>query len=100
VYRLPPQLGVYELTWKGQPLGGDEVRTDGTVMRKYAANLLSPEESFVPTAKSISLASEVVQGQGPSGSAITMRELWPYALMFVLLVLMVEWYIYNKKVQI
>jgi hypothetical protein len=41
-----------------------------------------------------------VQGQGPSGSAITMRELWPYALMFVLLVLMVEWYIYNKKVQI
>lgn len=100
VYRLPPQLGVYELRWKGQPLGGDSVQGDGSVLRKYTANLLSPAESFVPSAKSIELASTVVQGQGPQGSAVTMRETWPYALMFVIFILMIEWYIYNRKVQI
>jgi hypothetical protein len=101
VYRLPPQLGIYELSWKGQPLGGDVVQGDGSVMRKYAANLLSSNESFVPTAPTLELASTVVQGQAsPTGGALTMRELWPYVLMGVLVVLLVEWYVYNRKVQI
>jgi hypothetical protein len=101
VYRLPPQLGIYELKWKGQPLGGDSVQGDGVVMRKYAANLLSSEESFVPSAKKLELASAVVQGQAaPSGGATTMLELWPYVLMGVLAILLLEWYVYNRKVQI
>lgn len=101
VYRLPPQLGIYELKWKGQPLGGDSVEGDGVVMRKYAANLLSSEESFVPSAKKLELASAVVQGQAaPSGGATTMLELWPYVLMGVLAILLLEWYVYNRKVQI
>jgi hypothetical protein len=101
VYRLPPQLGIYELKWKGQPLGGDSVPGDGVVMRKYAANLLSSVESFVPSAKKLELASAVVQGQAaPSGGATTMLELWPYVLMGVLAILLLEWYVYNRKVQI
>ncbi len=101
VYRLPPQLGIYELKWKGQPLGGDSVQGDGVVMRIYAANLLSSEESFVPSAKKLELASAVVQGQAaPSGGATTMLELWPYVLMGVLAILLLEWYVYNRKVQI
>jgi hypothetical protein len=101
VYRLPPQLGIYELKWKGQPLGGDSVQGDGVVMRKYAANLLSSVESFVPSAKKLELASAVVQGQAaPSGGATTMLELWPYVLMGVLAILLLEWYVYNRKVQI
>ncbi|MCC6677846.1 MAG: VWA domain-containing protein [Phycisphaerales bacterium] len=89
--------GAYELSWIGPAGPGD--RTDGgRVSRTYAANLLDSAESDIAAAQELTLASSVVQARQTGATAT--RKLWPWLILGALAILMLEWFVYNKKVQV
>jgi hypothetical protein len=64
-----------------------------------AVNMLSPGESDVATAPASLVESKLANATSAAASQGTVR-LWPYALVLMLIVLLVEWFIYNRKVTI
>ena len=94
--------GVYEVTWDGSTVPGD-VRNpaNNRALRIYAANMLDGKESDVPAEEKIALAAgEPVASKTLASSRAGDVRLWPYLLMLGLVVVMVEWYIYNRKVYV
>lgn len=90
--------GLYRLRWSG-PSGPVDAVNDGVVSRVYAANLLDQDESDVPAAPGIILASQEVTA-AESENEESVKRYWPYLLLGVLGVLMLEWWIYNRKVAV
>jgi hypothetical protein len=101
VYRIPPTTGVYEVTWEGTAAPGDirEGGDTGRVLRIFAANLLDQQESDVPTAQQLELATKVEQAAA-SATGKGDRRLWPYLILLGLAVVLLEWFIYNRKVYV
>jgi hypothetical protein len=81
-------LGVYTAEWGS---GGDAQR------RRFAVNLLDPDES------NLSPVSQFQVGDNTVTAGDTRRvpfELWKVILAVGLVVILVEWWIYNRRVQI
>lgn len=91
------RAGVYRLTWKGGAAPGD-LQENGRTIRRIPANLLDPQESVVGATTSVELASRVVTSK--DGTFKGDRRLWPYLLLACAGLLMLEWFIYNRKVHI
>ncbi|MDX2148917.1 MAG: BatA and WFA domain-containing protein [Planctomycetota bacterium] len=90
--------GVYQVTWRGQ--AGTSDLTDGSVVRRpFAANLMDSTETLVPAAAKLPLAGVVVAA-GDSGRLALDRKLWPWLLLGALAIVMIEWYVYNRKVHL
>jgi len=87
VYGPVERVGVHRIQWEG---GG---------RRAFAANLLDPTESDVRTADKIELAGGEYGAQ-TSGAARSVVRLWPWLLLAALAIMLFEWYIYNRKVQV
>jgi hypothetical protein len=83
-YGNTTELGVYEATW------GDQTR-------RFAVNLFDPNESQIEPRPSVKIGETQVQA-GPTRRQP--RELWRWAVVFGLLFLLVEWWIYNRRVQV
>ena len=64
----------------------------------YAANILDPTESLIAPNKHFTVGAEDVQTV--SGDIKVNEPLWPYAVAVAMLVLLLEWWIYNKRVMI
>ncbi len=92
------RAGLYRLRWTG-PAGPVDAVSGDRVSRVYATNLLDQDESDVPAAPGIVLASQQVSASDAQNEA-SVRRYWPYLLLGVLAVLMLEWYIYNRKVAV
>ena len=87
--RLPSieRVGVY-----GLEIGNEQARF-------FSANLLDSNESRIEPASEIVLSGEVVKAQD-KGTSRPNVPLWPFLVMFVLVLACVEWVIYNSKVRI
>jgi len=88
--------GVYELSWRGDA-GATDTRRDGRVVRRFAANLLDPRESRVGALAQLPLSDRVVGASGPGGVE-RVRQWWPWFLVAALIVMIAEWWVYNRKV--
>jgi hypothetical protein len=73
---------------------------DGAVSGRelYAVSLCDDGESDIAPATTLVLGSAPVEGQ--AGARNVMRPIWPWLLAGVLVVLTLEWIIYNKRVLI
>ena len=91
------RAGVYRLTWKGAAAPGDLVE-NGRSIRRIPANLLDPQESVVAATGSVELASRIVRSN--DGTFLGDQRLWPYLVLACAGLLMLEWFIYNRKVHI
>ncbi len=93
-----PKVGVYTVRWTGAAAAGD--RKDGArVLREYAVNLLDPAESDIRAAEQIKVATDVaVAKPGDTGRAV--RSIWPWMILAALAVVMLEWFVYNRKVHV
>ncbi|MEZ6241573.1 MAG: VWA domain-containing protein [Phycisphaerales bacterium] len=91
-------VGVYRLRWTGAA-GATDQRDGQRVTRHFAANLTDPDESNVTAATQITLGTETKSAE-QSGADEAVKRYWPYLLMVALGVLMVEWWIYNRKVAV
>jgi hypothetical protein len=78
--------GVYEVQW-----GGDRAP------QHFAVNLFDSDESDILTRKELTIGS----GEAVEGSAareVARKETWKTLLLIGLAVLLVEWYLYNRRV--
>lgn len=90
--------GIYTVSWVGQATATD-VTDSGRAQRAIAANLLDPAESDLGTVPELSMGSEVFQAT-PDKQVNLTRKLWPWLLLGALAIVMLEWYVYNRKVAI
>ncbi|HEX8875684.1 MAG TPA: VWA domain-containing protein [Phycisphaerales bacterium] len=89
------RAGVYRLSWKGPPAPGDLAEGPRST-RRVPANLLDAPESVVASKNQIALASRLVNAAGSDAFKGDQR-LWPWLLLACAAMLMIEWYVYNKK---
>lgn len=93
-----PKVGIYTASWTGPGAAGD-VTTGSVSKRRLAVNLLDPAESDIRAAEEIKLAStDAAANKGDTGGSV--RILWPWMLLAALAVVMLEWFIYNRKVHV
>ena len=81
------EVGVYEVSWEDQT-------------RRFAVNLFPQpdhDESDLAPAAEVKIGEQTVTAGEPRKQP---RDLWKYAVLAGLAVLMGEWWIYNKRVQI
>lgn len=90
--------GVYTVSWSGQATALDTV-SGGRAQRPIAANLLDPAESDLGTVPLLSMGSDEFQAN-PDREVNLTRKLWPWLLLGALVIVMLEWYVYNRKVAI
>ncbi len=90
--------GIYELSWVG-PAGPTDRKDGNTASRGYAANLSDPFESNIGAVEVIETGSRVASASA-SSSSVADKRLWPYLLLAALAIIMIEWFVYNRKVYI
>ena len=102
----PGQLSFSETS----QLGVYDVSDQGNVVKRFAVNLFDPAESDlslkvtagdeqgVQVVDSLSIGYVDVEAKSPS--APVRRELWKLLLIAALVVLVLEWYIYNRRVYV
>ena len=86
VFTDTTQVGVYTVFVDGEPFG------------RFAANLLNPQESDLSPPQlvddpSAGEGTEQVQSNLPEVN----KEIWAYAVLLALLLLVVEWWIYHQN---
>ncbi len=91
-HELPEVAG----TFAGATVAGFYSVERGEAKTEFCANLLSPAESDI-TPRMLK-ASGGVEVAGSEGVARTNRPLWPFLAVAALVVLMVEWYCYHRRV--
>ena len=91
------RVGVHTLTWSGDATPTDDL-IEGRPARRVAANLLDPFESDITPSESVALASEIVSAASQRESGV--ERYWRYLLLVALAIIMLEWYIYNRKVYV
>jgi hypothetical protein len=80
-----PRVGIYQVRWAGK------------LQRSFAVNLLDSAESDVVPRPSIDIGDErIVAGETRS----TPRDVWKWVALIALILLVLEWYIYNRRVYI
>ena len=99
VYGPVSRAGVYEVSWAGEP-GPRDVTVGGRAVRVIAANLLDPAETDIRAAETLDLASRIVPATDADTGASERRRLWPWLLAAALGVIMVEWWVYNRRVRL
>lgn len=97
VYGPVERVGVYRVRWNGSPGAMDAV-VSGRNVRTYAANLGDSQESQVAAKEQLDVAEQRVAATG--GSTEGTRNLWPWLLLAALGVMLLEWYIFNRKVYV
>lgn len=81
--------GIYTV----EVLRGDEV----SQRAGFAVNLFSPVESTITPQESISLSGAEIT---PAlRDEVGQREFWPWAALAAILILLIEWYVYQRRVQ-
>ncbi len=91
-------LGVYEITWKGIAGPGDR-QDGGRAVRPYAADLLDSQESDIGATDELMLATGSVTRLQQQRANLTTK-LWPYFVLGALGLVMLEWFVYNRKVHV
>jgi hypothetical protein len=81
--------GVYRI----DVLNGSEIIQTSS----FAVNLFAPNESNITPQTSISLSGNEV---APSArEEIGQQEFWPWVALLALIVLLIEWYVYQRRIQ-
>lgn len=91
------RAGLHAIRWSGPAGPGDRIE-GGRASRLIAANLLDPGESDIAPPDAVALASRIVPASARQESAVL--RLWRWLLLAALAVMLLEWYIYNRKVRL
>ncbi len=91
------RAGLYTLRWRGDT-GPLDVSDGGEAVRPIASNLLDAFESDIAPESEVALASRIVSSS--SRESMGVRRYWRWLLLGSLLVMMLEWYVYNRKVRL
>jgi len=90
--------GVYTFSWLG-PQGASDVLVEGRTRRAISVNLADSFESDLATAPPEAISASLL-GASSGQDVLATRALWPWLVMLAIAVLLLEWYVYNRKVTI
>lgn len=94
------EIGLYALSWTGVP-GPSDTRDGSRSVRQFAVNLASSRASDITPQRELVIRAERVGATGvDEGSFRAPRPLWPWLIVACLVIITLEWYVYNRKVQI
>ena len=79
-------------------LGVYEVRSAGKTLQHFVVNLFHPPESDIRPSPDIRIGRGTAVAAQTASWETTRRELWKWLLLLGLVVLLVEWYIYHRRV--
>jgi hypothetical protein len=79
-------------------LGPYEVRCEGKTLRWFVVNLFQPAESDIRPDPQPVIRIGYVEVEGQLGWEAGRRDIWKWLLLLGLAVLLLEWYIYNRRV--
>ena len=79
-------------------LGAYEVQSGGKTLRRFAVNLFDPAESAIRPDPNPTIKVGDVKVKGETGWEPGRREIWKWLVLTGLVVLLVEWYIYIRRV--
>lgn len=85
LYGKTDLLGVYMVSWNGAP------------QRSFAVNLLDEQESNLEPRSQFKIGEDVISAGEMSNQPVS---LWKWVALAALVVLMVEWFIYNRRVYV
>lgn len=88
VFTQTEELGFYE----AKPAGSDRL------LQMFTVNLFSEQESDIAVAAEVQIGAQNVQAAGQND--IVRIEFWRWLLAIALVVLSVEWYLYNRRVAV
>lgn len=88
-------LGAYNFT-DTESLGPYSVDRDGQTIERFAVNLFDGRESNLRPQPSFEVGYTTVEAQGDA--IAKPRDLWKWLLGAALAILLLEWYIYNRRV--
>ncbi len=95
-----PAGGLGKVTFGGTAKQGVyQVRSRGKTINRFAVNMFRPSESEIGVRREIRVGHVAVKGQSDAWQAAR-RELWKWILLAGLVVLMVEWYVYHRRVYV
>lgn len=90
--------GVYSLRWSGDA-GTSDVRVGGDVVRAMAVSMQDPVESRVESRAALELTRGDVEAVArEEGARERSTRLWPWILLGAAGLLMLEWWVYNRRV--
>lgn len=84
-YGRTDQVGIYRVHWDGQE------------QRSFAVNLLDADESNIEPRADIKIGDETIEAGKSRGQP---RDTWKWIALAALVLLMLEWWIYNKRVYV
>ncbi len=85
------RVGIHAVSWE-EP-GFSERQS-----RRFAVNLMNPAESMIIPAENLAFANEAVVGDGRvMNDANARSNVWPILLGVALLLLVVEWWVYQRR---
>jgi hypothetical protein len=85
-YGPPNLVGVYDVSWADK------------VGYRFAVNLFDPQESQIEPRDELKIGEDQVkQTQEPVKKR---QELWPWFLLAALVLLLLEWYVYNRRISV
>jgi hypothetical protein len=99
-----PKGEVFHIAVNGDPVYFDstqwaglyEVKAGGKTVQQFAVNLLSMDESNIAPRSEIQLGGETLEAQ--PGPLRTNREIWKSLALIGLLILMLEWWVYHRRI--
>jgi hypothetical protein len=91
--------GTFHFSETGEP-GPYEVQEGSKVVERFTVNLFDPSESNIAPAKEQSIQIGHVTVAGHNGYQPVRQETWKWLLLGGLAVLLLEWYIYNRRVYV
>ncbi len=65
---------------------------------QFAVNLFSPTESNIAPRSSLSLSGNTITPA--THEEVGQREFWPWAALLALIVLLIEWFVYQRRLQV
>ncbi|MEQ8316466.1 MAG: VWA domain-containing protein [Phycisphaerales bacterium] len=94
------EIGLYALSWEGPP-GPSDTRDGSRSERRFAVNLASSQASDItPKRELVIRAERVGAAVDQDGRDRAPKPLWPWFIAAALAIMMLEWFVYNRKVQI
>jgi hypothetical protein len=79
-------------------LGFYEVRSGSKILQRFAVDLFDPQESNIRPNLSPSIKVGDVEVKGVTSWQPDRKEIWKYLVLAGLVVLGIEWYIYNRRI--
>lgn len=90
--------GVYTMRWSGEA-GRSDLVVGGEVVRPIAVSMQDPVESRVESRETLELPrGEVAAVKRDEGARERATRLWPWLLVCAAGILLLEWWVYNRRV--